>query len=288
MEVLAPAVKRALGWPAPMTATFAELCGVEHLQRIAVVDQSPIGRSPRATPATTLGVLEPLRQAFAQSPESKARGFTAARFGFNAKAGQCPACKGLGAVRMDLAVLGEEFAVCESCNGARFNAATLAVRYRGLSIADALSLSVEQALEFFANHPKIAGPLAAAASVGLGYLRLDQWATRISGGEAQRLKLAETLAKDHVERTLFVLDEPTAGLHFADVRALLGLLRRLVGAGHTVVAVEHHLDFIRAADWAVDLGPEGGAGGGQVLAATTPAELARLPTATGRALAAVW
>lgn len=261
--------------------------GAEAFAKVVVVDQSPIGRSPKSTPATFLGILDELRHVFAQTKEAKARGFTAARFTFNAKAGQCPSCKGMGVHRVEVKLLGEQWAPCGLCHGKRFNADALSVRFRGATIADALAFTVSESAAFFENHPKVARRLAMLVDLGLGYLRLDQWATTLSGGEAQRLKLAYDLLREDFEgATLFLLDEPTSGLHAHDVGLLLTVLRRLAAAGHTVVAVEHDLDFIAACDWAIDLGPEGGDAGGRIIAEGSPSSLINVAdSATGTALA---
>jgi excinuclease ABC subunit A len=285
-EVLAHALQQKLNMAHETPGAFASLVGAEGFGKVVVVDQSPIGRSPKSTPATFLGILDELRHVFAQTKEAKARGYTTARFTFNGKAGQCPSCKGMGVHRVEVKLLGEQWAPCNECHGTRFNQESLAVRFRGLNVADALALTVAEAAEFFQNHPKVAKRLAMLAELGLGYLRLDQWATTLSGGEAQRLKLAADLIReDAMLPTLFLLDEPTSGLHFLDVEMLLKVLRKLVGAGHTVVAVEHHLDFIRACDWAVDLGPEGGDAGGMIVAEGPPESLMEVPESeTGNAM----
>jgi excinuclease ABC subunit A len=286
-EVLAPAMQKRLGMAGPPPGAFSALTGAEAFVKVVVVDQAPIGRSPKSTPATFLGILDELRPVYAQTKEAKARGYTAARFTFNSKAGQCPACKGMGVHRVEVKLLGEQWAPCPVCGGRRFNAEALSVRFKGATIADALALTVAQAADFFQNHPKAARRLAMLVDLGLGYLRLDQWATTLSGGEAQRLKLAADLLREDAEgATLFILDEPTSGLHPHDVGLLLTILRRLLAAGHTVVAVEHDLDFIAACDWAVDLGPEGGDAGGRILAEGPPESLTKVSeSATGQALA---
>jgi excinuclease ABC subunit A len=285
-EVLAPAMQERLGMAGPRPGPLKSLTGAEAFVKIVVVDQSPIGRSPKSTPATFLGILDDLRHVYAQTKEAKTRGYTAARFTFNGKAGQCPSCRGMGVHRVDVKLLGEQWAPCGECRGKRFNANALAVRFKGATIADALALTVAEAAEFFQNHPKVARRLAMLADLGLGYLRLDQWATTLSGGEAQRLKLAADLLRDDAEgATLFILDEPTSGLHPHDVGLLLTVLRRLVAAGHTVVAVEHDLDFIAVCDWAVDLGPDGGDAGGRILGEGPPSSLMDvLESVTGQAL----
>lgn len=286
-ETLVPAARYALGAiKAQMAGPHERLEGIEQLTRLVEVVQRPIGRSPRSTPATFAGLLDPIRQVFARTREAKARGFTAARFSPNQRGGQCAECKGLGAKRVRIEFIPEEYVPCPVCGGRRFNRATLSVRFKDKSIADVLALTVEEALAFLSHHPAAAPVLKMLSEVGLGYLRLDQWATTLSGGEAQRLKLATELARLETGPTLFVLDEPTTGLHFHDVARLLGLLRRLIGQGHSVIVIEHHLDLIAASDWVIDLGPEGGAAGGEVVAVGAPADIAaRSAGATGRALA---
>lgn len=286
LEVLVPAVRRALGLKAPLVGAHRELSGATSIQRILEVDQSPIGRSPRSTPASYAELLEPVREIFAKTREAKVRGFKASRFSANNKAGQCPHCKGIGAERIELSFLPDMFAVCPVCLGKRFNQATLEVTYRGKSIAEALSMPVDEAAVFFENHVAIHRILATLADVGLGYLKLGQWSTTLSGGEAQRLKLATELARSASNETLFVLDEPTTGLHFHDIAHLLALVRKLVAGGASVVVIEHNLDFIRSADWVIDLGPEGGIEGGKLLTAGTPEQVMRAPASyTGAALA---
>jgi excinuclease ABC subunit A len=285
MEVLAPAVRRALDLGGPEPGPFGELSGFKRITRVVVVDQSPIGRSPRSTPATYSGIVDPLRSVYAQTREAKARGYAPNRFSFNHKSGQCAECKGLGAKRIELSFLPDQYVVCSTCRGRRFNAATQEIRFKGRNIAESLAMTISEAAEFFENHPKIAKPTRTLSDIGLGYLTLDQWATTLSGGEAQRLKLGTELARGDLGSTLFVLDEPTTGLHFHDVGQLAQVFRRLTADGHTVLVIEHHLDLIRAADWVVDLGPEGGAAGGRIIVEGTPAEIAlAMASATGAAL----
>jgi excinuclease ABC subunit A len=251
------------------------LDGLEHIDKVIDIDQSPIGRTPRSNPATYTGLFTPIRELFTFLPESKLRGYGPGRFSFNVKGGRCEACQGDGLVKVEMHFLPDVYVPCEVCKGRRYNRETLEVRYKGKSIADVLDLTVADALEFFENQPRIRTKLELLNDVGLGYVHLGQSATTLSGGEAQRVKLATELAKRDTGRTLYILDEPTTGLHFEDVRLLLEVLHRLVDKGNTVVVIEHNLDVVKTADWVIDLGPEGGDAGGRVLAAGTPEEVAR-------------
>jgi excinuclease ABC subunit A len=249
--------------------------GLEHVDKVIHVDQSPIGRSPRSNPATYTGIFAELRTVFAGLPEAKIRGFPPARFSFNVKGGRCESCFGEGLKRIEMQFLPDVFVTCEVCGGKRYNRETLAITMRGKSIADVLALSVAEACEFFVAHPNIRRPLEVLREVGLGYLALGQSATTLSGGEAQRIKLARELARKSTGRTLFVLDEPTVGLHFGDVKQLLHVLQRLVDEGNTVVVIEHDLDVVKCADHVIDIGPEGGTGGGKLVTSGTPEYVAR-------------
>jgi excinuclease ABC subunit A len=247
--------------------------GIEHLDKVISVDQSAIGRTPRSNPATYTKAFDPIRQLFAQTPEARARGYDASRFSFNVKGGRCEHCNGEGLMQIEMRFLPDLFVPCEVCGGARYNRETLDIRYRGKNIAEVLDMTVEEAAAFFERVPAIYDKLQALIDVGLSYIRLGQAATTLSGGEAQRIKLATELARRATGRTLYILDEPTTGLHFADIERLLHVLQRLVDTGNTVLVIEHNLDVIKSADWLVDMGPEGGAAGGYVVAAGTPEQV---------------
>jgi excinuclease ABC subunit A len=265
-----------------------EIAGVEHLDKVIDVDQSPIGRTPRSNPATYTGVFTPIRETFAKVPEARIRGYRAGRFSFNVKGGRCEACQGEGIIQIEMHFLPDVFVPCEVCKGKRYNREALEITYKGKNISEVLDLTVAEAVEFFANVPPIRHKLTTLQDVGLGYIRLGQPATTLSGGEAQRVKLAAELSRRATGRTLYILDEPTTGLHFADVERLLGVLQRLVDGGNTVIVIEHNLDVVKSCDWLLDLGPEGGDAGGEVVAAGTPEDLARVPAShTARFLAPV-
>jgi excinuclease ABC subunit A len=259
--------------------------GIELIDKVIEIDQSPIGRTPRSNPATYTGLFTFIRDLFAMMPEAKQRGFKAGRFSFNVKGGRCEACQGDGVIAIEMHFLPDVYVTCEQCKGRRYNRETLEIKYRGKSIADVLELTVDQALPLLENFPAIANKLRTLQDVGLGYVQLGQSATTLSGGEAQRVKLAKELSKRGTGRTLYILDEPTTGLHFEDTRKLLDVLTKLVEQGNTIVVIEHNLDVIKSADYVIDLGPEGGAGGGRIVAAGTPEEVARIEeSATGRFL----
>jgi excinuclease ABC subunit A len=251
------------------------MLGLEHIDKVIDIDQSPIGRTPRSNPATYTGLFTPIRELFAELPDAKIRGYGPGRFSFNVKGGRCEACQGDGLVKIEMHFLPDVYVPCEVCKGKRYNRETLEVRFRGASIADVLDMTVEDAAAFFANQPRVRQKLETLVDVGLGYVHLGQSATTLSGGEAQRVKLATELSKRDTGRTFYILDEPTTGLHFEDVRLLLRVLHRLVDKGNTVLVIEHNLDVIKTADWIIDLGPEGGAKGGRIIAAGTPEEVAR-------------
>jgi excinuclease ABC subunit A len=250
------------------------ITGLHHIDKVIDIDQSPIGRTPRSNPATYTGLFTPIRELFAEMPEAKIRGYGPGRFSFNVKGGRCEACEGDGLVKIEMHFLPDVYVPCDVCKGKRYNRETLEVRFRGLSIADVLDLTVEDALAFFENQPRIYQKLHTLNDVGLGYIHLGQSATTLSGGEAQRVKLATELSKRDTGRTFYILDEPTTGLHFEDVRMLLEVLHRLVERGNTVLVIEHNLDVIKTADWIVDLGPDGGLRGGTVVASGTPEDVA--------------
>jgi len=254
---------------------YRALLGIEHLDKVIQIDQAPIGRTPRSNPATYTGVFAPIRELFAMLPESRERGYRPGRFSFNVKGGRCEACQGDGQRRIEMNFLPDVYVTCEVCRGRRYNAETLAVRYKGLSISDVLDLPIEEALKVLENIPAIQQKLQTLVDVGLGYVQLGQSATTLSGGEAQRTKLARELSRRQTGRTLYILDEPTTGLHFDDVKKLLDVLNRLVSLGNTVLIIEHNLDVIKQADWIIDLGPEGGEAGGRVVAHGTPEQVAR-------------
>ncbi|MGJ9412479.1 excinuclease ABC subunit UvrA [Aeromicrobium sp. CF4.19] len=262
------------------------ITGVENIDKVIHVDQSPIGRTPRSNPATYTGVFDHVRKLFAQTPEAKMRGYQQGRFSFNVKGGRCEACSGDGTIKIEMNFLPDVYVPCEVCHGARYNRETLEVHYKGKTIAEVLDMAIEEAVEFFEAIPVIARHLRTLVEVGLGYVRLGQPATTLSGGEAQRVKLSAELQKRTSGRALYVLDEPTTGLHFEDIRKLLGVLGRLVDAGNTVIVIEHNLDVIKTADWVLDMGPEGGNGGGRLIAEGTPEDIAKTKAShTGRFLA---
>jgi excinuclease ABC subunit A len=262
-----------------------EVTGLELIDKIIEIDQSPIGRTPRSNPATYTGVFTPIRELYAMLPESRERGYKPGRFSFNVKGGRCETCQGDGMKRIEMNFLPDVYVMCDVCRGARYNRETLSVQYKGLSIAQLLDTTVEEALPLLENIPQIKVKLQTLIDVGLGYIKLGQSATTISGGEAQRIKLAKELSKRATGRTLYILDEPTTGLHFEDVRKLLDVLHQLVTLGNTVLVVEHNLDVIKSADWIIDLGPEGGEDGGRVVAEGTPEDVARSKRSyTGQAL----
>ncbi|MFL5935134.1 MAG: excinuclease ABC subunit UvrA, partial [Gaiellaceae bacterium] len=256
--------------------------GIECFDKVIDIDQSPIGRTPRSNPATYTDIFTPIRELYSLTPEAKVRGYKPGRFSFNVRGGRCETCKGDGTIKIEMHFLPDVYVPCETCGGKRYNRETLEVRFKGKSIADVLEMSVEEALRFFAKIPKLRRRLQTLHDVGLDYVKLGQPATTLSGGEAQRVKLAKELGKIATGRTLYILDEPTTGLHFADIEKLLEVLQRLVDNGNTVLVIEHNLDVIKQADWIVDLGPEGGEAGGEVIATGTPEEVAAVEgSATG-------
>lgn len=287
-EVLYKALASRLNGASDIPGKHEDILGLENLDKVIDIDQKPIGRTPRSNPATYTKVFDPIRSLFAELPEARQRGYQAGRFSFNVKGGRCDACDGDGVKRIEMHFLADVFVTCDICKGTRFKRETLQVKFKGHSIADVLDLSVSQAIELFSEIPKIKRILQTLMDVGLGYIHLGQSATTLSGGEAQRVKLAKELCKIETGRTLYILDEPTTGLHFADIDRLLSVLNRLVEKGNTVVVIEHNLDIIKSADWIIDLGPEGGLDGGTVVATGSPESLARnRQSYTGRFLAKI-
>ena len=287
-ETLAPALIRRLGGVAPKPGPHAALRGASQIDKVIAIDQSPLGRSPRSNPATYTGAFDEIRKVFASTKEARQLGFKHNRFSFNVPGGRCEECQGQGTKRLEMNFLPDLYVPCPVCEGQRFNRQTLSVRFKGLSIADVLSLPIEEAVAFFDNVPAIHRVLTSLIDVGLGYLSLGQPSTTLSGGESQRVKLATELARTDTGQTLYLLDEPTTGLHFDDVRLLLGVLQRLVDRGNTVLVIEHNLDVLKSCDWLIDLGPDGGSRGGQIVAAGTPEDLAALEGCeTGRFLRGV-
>ena len=287
-DTLAPALTNAIHHSQRPVGPYKTLSGVDQIDKVIDIDQSPIGRTPRSNPATYIGLWDDLRALFASVPESKARGYSPGRFSFNVPGGRCEACKGDGQIKIEMHFLPDVYVPCEACGGKRYNRETLEITYRGKNIADVLDMTVSEALSFFSNIPQVKRKLQTLYDVGLGYVRLGQPATTLSGGEAQRVKLAKELHRRQTGKTFYILDEPTTGLHFEDVRQLLDVLQRLVDSGNTVLVIEHNLDVIKVADRIIDLGPEGGAQGGEVVATGTPEEVAANPASyTGQYLAPI-
>jgi len=251
------------------------ILGLEYLDKVINIDQSPIGRTPRSNPATYIGVFDYIREVFASTPEAKMKGYNPGRFSFNVRGGRCEACKGDGVIKIEMHFLPDVYVTCEVCKGKRYNRETLEVKYKGKNIADILDMTVEDALEFFQNIPRIKNKFQTLYDVGLGYIKVGQPSTTLSGGEAQRIKLSAELSKKSTGRTMYILDEPTTGLHIADVHKLIEVLQRLVEAGNSVVVIEHNLDVIKTADYIIDLGPEGGDKGGYIVAEGTPEEVSQ-------------
>jgi excinuclease ABC subunit A len=287
-DVLYKAVASSLHRTRQKPGAHKRIIGLEQLDKIIAVDQSPIGRTPRSNPATYIGLFDQIRDLFSRTQEARARGYKPGRFSFNVKGGRCEVCRGDGQIKIEMHFLPDVYVPCEQCHGKRYNRETLEVRFKGRTIAEVLEMPIEEACEFFAHIPKVRRRVQALADVGLGYMRLGQPATTLSGGEAQRVKLAAELSKIATGRTLYILDEPTTGLHFADIERLLEVLMRLVQAGNSIVVIEHNLDVLKVADWIIDLGPEGGDEGGYVVATGTPEQVAAVPEShTGAFLAAV-
>lgn len=284
-ETLYPALAHALNRAETRPGPYERLEGLQHLDKVIDITQDPIGRTPRSNPATYVGVFDEIRRVFAATPEAKMRGYGLGRFSFNQKGGRCEACKGHGQRRIEMHFLADVWVTCKECQGTRYNRETLQIRYKGKNIAEVLNMDVQEALEFFAAHPKIARQLQTLHDVGLDYVKLGQAATTLSGGEAQRVKLAKELSRVATGRTIYILDEPTTGLHFADIQKLLDVLHRLTDAGNTVIVIEHNLDVIKTADWLIDLGPEGGDAGGYIIAEGSPEVIAQADSSyTGQCL----
>ncbi len=267
---------RSLQEPLP----YKEVFGIENIDKVVTVDQSPLGRSPRSNPATYTGVFSDIRKLFVELPDSKLRGYKPGRFSFNVAGGRCETCKGNGYRTIEMNFLPDVLVPCETCHGRRYNRETLEVRFKGKSIADVLEMTVNQAVEFFENVPSILKKIKVLQEIGLGYLKLGQPSSTLSGGENQRVKLATELAKKDTGKTLFILDEPTTGLHFEDIRVLLKVINRLADKGNTIVVIEHNLDVIKSSDYVIDLGPEGGRDGGRIIAEGTPESVAEEATHT--------
>jgi excinuclease ABC subunit A len=285
-ETLLKALKRRIYASRERPGDFDKMLGATKIDKVIEIDQSPIGRTPRSNPATYTGVFDLVRQLYAKTREAKIRGYKPGRFSFNVRGGRCEACQGQGTRKIEMHFLPDVYVVCQECKGTRYNRETLEVRYRGKNIADVLSMRVEEGLSFFDNFPKIKQLIKALNDVGLSYVELGQSSTTLSGGEAQRIKLATELGKTATGHTLYVLDEPTTGLHFADIHNLLNVLNRLADMGNTIVVIEHNLDVIKCADWIIDLGPEGGQAGGTVIAEGTPETIIKTPQSyTGQFLA---
>lgn len=270
MPILSKHFYRSLANPLPYTG----IEGLENVDKLIVVDQSPIGRTPRSNPATYTNVFGDIRKLFENTPDAKVRGFKAGRFSFNVKGGRCETCKGAGVETIEMNFLPSVYVHCKECNGKRYNQDTLAVKYKGKSINDVLEMTIAEAVEFFEPVPSISQKIKALNDVGLGYIKLGQPSTTLSGGESQRVKLATELAKKGTGNSIYILDEPTTGLHFEDIKILLGVLEKIVEQGNTVVVIEHNLDVLKSVDWLVDMGPEGGIGGGQIIAQGPPEQVA--------------
>ena len=282
-EILYKRLARDLNRARIIPGKHDDILGIDQLDKVIDIDQSPIGRTPRSNPATYTGVFDQIRDLFAATADAKAKGYKKGRFSFNVKGGRCEACSGDGIIKIEMHFLPDVYVPCEVCKGKRYNRETLEVKYKGKSIYDVLNMTVEEALTFFENVPSIRRKIETLYDVGLSYIRLGQPSTTLSGGEAQRIKLATELSKRSTGKTIYILDEPTTGLHFADVHKLIEILRRLSEGGNTVVVIEHNLDVIKTADYIIDIGPEGGDRGGTVIAQGTPEEIAASPVSyTGK------
>ena len=276
-EILYKSLASTLNRAKTRSGEHDEILGVENLDKVIDINQAPIGRTPRSNPATYTGVFTDIRELFASTNDAKMRGYSSGRFSFNIKGGRCESCEGDGIIKIEMHFLPDIYVPCEVCHGRRYNRETLEVKYKGKSISDVLDMTVEEALEFFSNIPKIKTKMQTLFDVGLGYIKLGQPSTTLSGGEAQRVKLATELSKRATGKTLYILDEPTTGLHIDDVHRLVDILQRLVDTGNTIIVIEHNLDLIKTADHIIDLGPEGGEAGGRIIAVGTPEQIARNP-----------
>ena len=274
-EILYKTITKQLNGSNEKPGKCKEVVGIDKIDKIINIDQSPIGRTPRSNPATYTGVFDTIREIFANTNEAKLRGYQKGRFSFNVQGGRCEACNGDGLIKIEMHFLPDIYVPCEVCKGKRYNHETLEVKYKGKTIADVLDMTVEEALDFFSNIPKIKQKIQTLYDVGLGYIKLGQPSTTLSGGEAQRVKLATELSKRATGKTLYILDEPTTGLHIADVHRLVNILQRLVDTGNTIIVIEHNLDLIKTADYIIDLGPEGGDGGGEIVAVGTPEQICK-------------
>jgi len=275
-DILAKELLARLHRASTVPGSHDDIEGIKELDKAIVIDQSAIGRTPRSNPATYTGLFTPIRDLYANTPEARLRGYSSGRFSFNVKGGRCENCSGDGIIKIEMHFLPDVYVVCEVCHGKRYNREVLEIQFKGKNISDILQMTCEQALEFFANIPGIARKLQTLVDVGLSYIKLGQSATTLSGGEAQRIKLASELSRRPTGRTLYILDEPTTGLHMADVDKLLGVLHALVDAGNSMIIIEHNLDVIKNADHLIDMGPEGGQGGGQIIAEGTPEKVAKV------------
>ena len=285
-EILYKRLARDLNHARVIPGKHTDVLGLEQLDKVISIDQSPIGRTPRSNPATYTGVFDQIRDLFAATADAKARGYKKGRFSFNVKGGRCEACSGDGILKIEMHFLADVYVPCEVCKGKRYNRETLEVKYKGKSIYDVLDMTVEEAMEFFRHIPSIYRKIETLNDVGLSYIRLGQPSTELSGGEAQRVKLATELSRRSTGKTVYILDEPTTGLHFADVHKLIEILHRLADGGNTVIVIEHNLDVIKTADYIIDIGPEGGDKGGTVIAQGTPEEVAKSPVSyTGKYIA---
>ena len=274
-EIICKTLERDLNRAYTRPGKYEKMKGIDNFDKVINIDQSPIGRTPRSNPATYTGMFDHIRDIFATTNEAKMRGYTKGRFSFNVPGGRCEACSGDGIVKIDMNFLSDVYVPCEVCKGKRYSRETLEVKFKGKSISDVLDMTVEEGLEFFKNHPKIHSKLQTLYDVGLGYIKIGQPSTTLSGGEAQRIKLATELSKRSTGKTMYILDEPTTGLHMADVHKLINILQRLTEGGNTLLVIEHNLDVIKSADYLIDLGPEGGDGGGTIVATGTPEQVAK-------------